>query len=175
MKNRAALEGELPRSLLDEDATDDSLIGRTFRKLCDIAKNPELGPYYAAFLLSRNGYDLKAAVEGAIQEIQGYKRDEQSYLDGAADRLVQASTNFCANRFFGIGDKRAYKDYMDSVKEYYRTYNRVRECADVANTLTKFREQLENLNSGYFALLTVLYALKDFLIKRLGSLLEHTT
>ena len=153
-RNRAALEGELPNSLLDEDATDDSLIGRTFRKLCDIAKNPELGPYYAAFLLSCNGDDLKAAVEGAIQEIQGQKRDQQTYLDSAADRIVQASTNFCANRFFGIGDKRAYKDYMDSVKEYYRTYNRVRECADVANTLTKFREQLENLNSGYFALLT---------------------
>ena len=153
-RNRAALEGELPKSLLDEDATDDSLIGRTFRKLCDIAKNPELGPYYAAFLLSCNGDDLKAAVEGAIQEIQGQKRDQQTYLDSAADRIVQASTNFCANRFFGIGDKRAYKDYMDSVKEYYRTYNRVQECTDVENTLRKFREQLENLNSGYFALLT---------------------
>ena len=154
LRNRAALEGELPRSLLDEDATDDSLIGRTFRKLCDIAKNPELGPYYAAFLLSRNGNDLKAAVEGAIQEIQGRKRDEQSYLDSAADRIVQASTNFCANRFFGIGDKRAYNDYVDSVKEYYRTYNHVQECTDVENTLRRFREQLENLNSGYFALLT---------------------
>lgn len=153
-RNRAALEGELPRSLLDEDATNDSLIGRTFWKLCDIAKNPELGPYYAAFLLSRNGDDLKAAVEGAIQEIQGRKRDEQSYLDSAADRVVQASTNFCANRFLGIGDKRAYNDYVDSVKEYYRTYNRVQECTDVENTLRKFREQLENLNSGYFALLT---------------------
>ena len=153
-RNRAALEGELPKSLLDEDATDDSLIGRTFRKLCDIAKNPELGPYYAAFLLSRNGDDLKAAVEGAIQEIQGQKRDQQTYLDSAADRIVQASTNFCANRFFGIGDKRAYKDYMDSVKEYYRTYNHVQECTDVENTLRRFREQLENLNSGYFALLT---------------------
>ena len=153
-RNRAALEGELPRSLLDEDATDDSLIGRTFRKLCDIAKNPELGPYYAAYLLSYYGCDLKAAVEGAIQEIQGQKRDRQSYLDSAADRVVQASTNFCANRFFGIGDKRAYKDYMDSVKEYYRTYNHVCECTDVENTLRKFREQLENLNSGYFALLT---------------------
>ena len=154
LRNRAALEGELPRSLLDEDATDDSLIGRTFRKLCDIAKNPELGPYYAAFLLSRNGDDLKAAVEGAIQEIQGQKRDQQTYLDSAADRIVQASTNFCANRFFGIGDKRAYNDYMDSVKEYYRTYNHVQECTDVENTLRRFREQLENLNSGYFALLT---------------------
>lgn len=153
-RNRAALEGELPKSLLDEDATDDSLIGRTFRKLCDIAKNPELGPYYAAFLLSRNGDDLKAAVEGAIQEIQGQKRDQQTYLDSAADRIVQASTNFCANRFFGIGDKRAYNNYVDSVKEYYRTYNRVQECTDVENTLRKFREQLENLNSGYFALLT---------------------
>ena len=153
-RNRAALEGELPRSLLDEDATNDSLIGRTFRKLCDIAKNPELGPYYAAFLLSRNGDDLKAAVEGAIQEIQGRKRDEQSYLDSAADRVVQASTNFCANRFLGIGDKRAYNDYVDSVKEYYRTYNHVQECTDVENTLRRFREQLENLNSGYFALLT---------------------
>ena len=71
-----------------------------------------------------------------------------------ADRIVQASTNFCANRFFGIGDKRAYNDYVDSVKEYYRTYNRVQECTDVENTLRKFREQLENLNSGYFALLT---------------------
>lgn len=153
-RNRAALEGELPKSLLDEDATDDSLIGRTFRKLCDIAKNPELGPYYAAFLLSRNGDDLKAAVEGTIQEIQGQKRDQQTHLDSAADRIVQASTNFCANRFFGIGDKRAYNDYVDSVKEYYRTYNYVCECTDVENTLRKFREQLENLNSGYFALLT---------------------
>ena len=152
--NRAALEGELPRSLLDEDATNDSLIGRTFRKLCDIAKNPELGPYYAAFLLSRNGDDLKAAVEGAIQEIQGQKRDQQTYLDSAADRLVQASTNFCAKRFFGIGDKRAYNDYVEAVRDYIRTYNRVRECTDVENTLRKFREQLENLNSGYFALLT---------------------
>ena len=154
LRNRAALEGELPRSLLDEDATDDSLIGRTFRKLCDIAKNPELGPYYAAFLLSRNGDDLKAAVEGAIQEIQGQKRDQQTYLDSAADRIVQASTNFCANRFFGIGDKRAYNDYMDSVKEYYRTYNHVQECTDVENTLQRFREQLEKLNNMYFAPLT---------------------
>ena len=153
-RNRAALEGELPRSLLDEDAPDDSLIGRTFRNLCDIARNPELGPYYAAYLLSYNGYDLKAAVDGAIREIQGQKRDQQSYLDSAADRIVQASTNFCANRFFGIGDKRAYNDYVDSVKEYYRTYNRVQECTDVENTLRRFREQLENLNSGYFALLT---------------------
>ena len=154
LRNRAALEGELPRSLLDEDATDDSLIGRTFRKLCDIAKNPELGPYYAAFLLSRNGDDLKAAVEGAIQEIQGQKRDQQTYLDSAADRIVQASTNFCANRFFGIGDKRAYNDYVEAVRDYFRTYNRVQECTDVENTLRRFREQLENLNSGYFALLT---------------------
>ena len=152
--NRAALEGELPKSLLDEDATNDSLIGRTFRKLCDIAKNPELGPYYAAYLLSYYGYDLKAVVDGAIREMEENKKIQKMYLDSAADRLVQASSNFCANRFFGIGDKRAYKDYMDSVKEYYRTYNRVQECTDVENTLRRFREQLENLNSGYFALLT---------------------
>ena len=151
--NRAALEGELP-SFLSGNATDDSLIGRTFRKLCDIARNPEMGPYYAAYLLSCNGYDLKAAVDGAIREMEENKKTQKTYLDGAEDRIVQASTNFCAKRFFGIGDKRAYKDYMDSVKEYYRTYNRVQECTDVENTLRKFREQLENLNSGYFALLT---------------------
>ena len=151
--NRAALEGELP-SFLSRDATDDSLIGRTFRKLCDIARNPEMGPYYAAYLLSCNGYDLKAVVDGAIREMEENKKIQKMYLDSAADRLVQASTNFCAKRFFGIGDKRAYKDYMDSVKEYYRTYNRVQECTDVENTLRRFREQLENLNSGYFALLT---------------------
>ena len=153
-RNRAALEGELPRSLLDEDATDDSLIGRTFRKLCDIAKNPELGPYYAAYLLSCNGYDLKAAVEGAIREMEENKKTQKMYLDGAEERIVQASTNFCAKRFFGIGDKRAYNDYVEAVRDYIRTYNRVRECTDVENTLRKFREQLENLNSGYFALLT---------------------
>ena len=152
--NRAALEGELPRSLLDEDATNDSLIGRTFRKLCDIAKNPELGPYYAAYLLSCNGYDLKAAVDGAIREMEENKKTQKMYLDSAADRLVQASSNFCAKRFFGIGDKRAYNDYVEAVRDYFRTYNRVRECTDVENTLRRFREQLENLNSGYFALLT---------------------
>ena len=30
----------------------------------------------------------------------------------------------------------------------------MQECTDVENTLRRFREQLENLNSGYFALLT---------------------
>ena len=43
---------------------------------------------------------------------------------------------------------------MEAVRDYIRIYNRVRECTDVENTLRKFREQLENLNSGYFALLT---------------------
>ena len=151
--NRAALEGELP-SFLPGNATDDSLIGRTFRKLCDIARNPGMGPYYAAYLLSCNGYDLKAAVDGAIREMEENKKTQKMYLDGAEERIVQASTNFCAKRFFGIGDKRAYNDYVEAVRDYIRTYNRVRECTDVENTLRKFREQLENLNSGYFALLT---------------------
>lgn len=43
---------------------------------------------------------------------------------------------------------------MDSVKEYYRTYNHVQECTDVENTLRRFREQLEKLNNMYFAPLT---------------------
>ena len=151
--NRAALEGELP-SFLPGNATDDSLIGRTFRKLCDIARNPGMGPYYAAYLLSCNGYDLKAAVDGAIREMEENKKTQKMYLDGAEERIVQASTDFCAKRVFGIGDKRAYNDYVEAVRDYIRTYNRVRECTDVENTLRKFREQLENLNSGYFALLT---------------------
>ena len=152
--NRAALEGELPDSFLSRHATDDSLIGRTFRKLCDIAQDPDKGPYYAAYLLSCNGYDLRAAVDGAIREMEENGKTQKMYLDGVEDRIVQASTNFCSNRFLGIGDKKAYAEYADAVREYFRTYNRVRECADVANTLTKFREQLGRLNSGYFALLT---------------------
>lgn len=151
--NRAALEGELP-SFLSRDATDDSLIGRTFRKLCDIAKNPELGPYYAAYLLSYYGYDLKTVVDGAIREMEENKKIQKMYLDSAADRLVQASSNFCAKRFFGIGDKRAYNNYMEAVRDYFRTYNHVQECTDVENTLRRFREQLEKLNNMYFAPLT---------------------
>ncbi len=86
-----------------------------------------MGPYYAAFLLSCNGYDLKAAVEGAIREIQEQKKTQKMYLDSAEDRIVQASTNFCANRFFGIGNKRAYNDYMER-PGVYRTYNHVRNA-----------------------------------------------
>ena len=83
------------------------------------------------------------------------KRTQKSYLDGAEERIVQASTNFCAKRFFGIGDKRAYKDYVDSGQGLLSgPITMCRECTDVENTLRKFREQLENLNSGYFALLT---------------------
>lgn len=151
--NRAALEGELP-SFLPGNATDDSLIGRTFRKLCDIARNPGMGPYYAAYLLSCNGYDLKAAVDGAIREMEENKKTQKMYLDGAEDRIVQASTDFCAKRVFGIGDKRAYNDYMEAVRDYFRTYNRVRECTDVVGALQKFREQMDRLNGQYYALLT---------------------
>ena len=148
------MEGELPDSFLSRHATDDSLIGRTFRKLCDIAQDPDKEPYYAAYLLSCNGYDLRAAVDGAIREMEENGKTQKMYLDGVEDRIVQASTNFCSNRFLGIGDKKAYAEYADAVREYFRIYNRVRECADVANALTKFREQLGRLNSGYFALLT---------------------
>ena len=151
--NRSALEDSLP-SFLYDDVTDDSLIGRTFRKLYDISRDPQYGPYYAARLLSCNGYDLKAAVDGAIREMEESRRTLQMYLNDIRDQVVQASATFCSNHFLGIGKKSAYADYINAAREYYRVYNRMNEYRDVVSTLQRFREQLDELSSQYFALLS---------------------
>ena len=153
MTNRSALEDSLP-SFLYDDVTDDSLIGRTFRKLYDISRDPQYGPYYAARLLSCNGYDLKAAVDGAIREMEESRRTLQMYLNDIRDQVVQASATFCSNHFLGIGKKSAYNNYINAAREYYRVYNHMNEYRDVVITLQRFREQLDELSSQYFALLS---------------------
>ena len=151
--NRSALEGRLP-SFLYSNVTDDSLIGRTFRKLYDISRDPQYGPYYAARLLSCDGYDLKAAVDGAIREMEENRKTQQMYLNDIADRAVRASATFCSKHFLGIGEKSAYTNYINAAREHYRVYNRMNECRDVVITLQRFREQLDELSSQYFALLS---------------------
>lgn len=150
-QNRAALEGQL-RDFLPGNAVDDSLLGKTFKKLCEIAKDPAYGPYYADRLLSCEGYDLIAAVEGAIttleeqrstQLLQLHGRDGQG---GIEEDIVQ-----CSSDFFHKANKKNYTRYYDTVRRYYDTTNRVNEYADTLSTLNKLKADLKELYQNYFA------------------------
>lgn len=150
-QNRAALEGQL-QDFLPGNAVEDSLLGKVFKKLCDIARDPAYGPYYAARLLSCEGYDLIAAVQGAIKTLEEQRSTQQLQLHGRdgnsgieAD-IVQCSADFCHK-----ANKKTYIRYYDTVRRYYDTANRVNEYADTKATLEKLLDSLKELYRSYFA------------------------
>lgn len=155
-KNRTALNGKLENFDASKAAAD-SLLGKVFRQLCSLAKDPSYGPYYAAALLDHQGYDLFSVIDGTIKEAEGHASDARlqlqgnEYGGGMEQRIVQASTDFCNPKLLErFTPGKLYEDYKNAVEEWYRYYNMAAAYDEVANTLRRFREDLKDLRRAYF-------------------------
>lgn len=151
-QNRKALNGEMGSWTLAK-ATDDSLVGRVFRRLYELSVDPGYGPYYAAGLLNHAGYDLMSAIDGAIKTAQEQRNDQLLQVNGnsrensggMADYMMQCSADFCHRP-----NKKNYGLYCDCVTRWYITNNRVAECSDVITTLQNLKSSLQKMYNTFF-------------------------
>ena len=164
--NATALAHELEsfdrKHLIETNAA--SLIAKVFGKLYDLCIDPEYGPYYAAALIHNGGYDLRAAVRGAITTLQQQYQTQQMQLhghegmnNGLAYRIVQVSTDF-----YNHNNKKNYTAYEDVVTAYYNTMRQSQDLLDTEAVFQKFLASLERLYDSFFApLCSMLDNLRD--------------
>lgn len=131
----------------DHDAANvQSLIGRLFRKLWDISRDPQFGPYYAAYLLSNNGEDLLAALDGEIKTAEGQKDAQIIQLPDMKRWVVQLNQDLIDHK----GGKKYYDRYYGGVKDWLNTEMAELQCGRTAEVLREFRSQVQELYNGFF-------------------------
>ena len=131
-----------------------SIICSIFNRLYSISINPDLGPYYATYLIHNTGYDLVKAIDGVIETYEQQKGTQELYLygrgtGGISDDIVQVSADFINSRFYN--EKSAYNRYKQTVEDYYITLNRIKELEDAISVMKTVKLQLGRLYQNYFA------------------------
>ena len=131
-----------------------SLVERTFTKLCDIAANPNYGPYYTALLLRGGEYmlqscliDIKAEAEHAAARCKIDLEGDGS-TRGLYDYKVDANTAYCSSKSWNR--KKRLEAYYCSVIDVVRSVNEGaswRKTAEVAQSLIT---QLETMYNEFF-------------------------
>ena len=149
-QNRAALNAPLVSFDFDKVPTG-SLSGRIFRKLCELCMDPNYGPYYAAGLLSHQGYDLMSALDGAIRQAQEEKNTHELQLRGSGSGGYDEYVMQCSADFYHHTNKKNYLRYAEAVRQWYLLYNRCNECDDLAATLRGLKNELSILYHDFFA------------------------
>ena len=153
-QNAAALSEDLPKGkdrFTYEKITDDSLIGRMFRKLFELSKDPNYGPFYASRFLKCEGYDVVSAVEGIITELKENKKTKELWLNGTngvggnEDRLFQASSDFSRK-----ANKKCYAEYTDAVREHAVLCRDIKCLTQSINLMQKFREKVVALSTDFY-------------------------
>ena len=131
-----------------------SIITSIFNSLYLISTDPELGPYYAAYLIHNPGYDLGKAIDGVIETYMQQKDTQELYLygrgsGGISDDIVQVSADFVGSNFFN--ERSAYKKYKNTVKAYFITINRINRLEDAISVMKTVKLQLNRLYLNYYA------------------------
>lgn len=127
----------------------DSLLGRVFQKLWEIALDPNYGPYYAAKLLKNNAYDIPAGVTGSISTTDERVLSHRMYVGTADKRMEEAKSTFYRRPSAGN-----YSDYLQTAKECFSTRYQVMLHEKTAAALRVFHEQLNDLYNKFFKPLT---------------------
>ena len=143
----------------------ESIIRNIFRCLYSISRDPELGPYYAAYMIHNDEYDLGRAIDGLIRTFKEQKETQELYLygrgtDGIYDAISQVSAEYSIT---DVSDERnSYKRYKDAVTDFFITSNRIKELESAVSVMQTVKIQLDNLYRDYwFPMITMLDNVKE--------------
>lgn len=155
-KNRAVLNGERTSNCPSKNSSD-SLIGTIFKKLAELAEDPNCGPYYAAALLHQEGEDLIAWVRGLKRTVDEECASLQNISDNYDDTMVQASADFCfPPKKFGIlheSDKVLYGEYKSATEQFIINLNEIALRMETSKMLENLMQELQNLDNEFFKVL----------------------
>ena len=143
----------------------ESIIRNIFRCLYSISRDPKLGPYYAAYMIHNDEYDLGRAIDGLIKTFKEQKKTQELYLygrgtDGIYDAISQVSAEYSITD--ESDERNSYKRYKDAVTDFFITSNRIKELESAVSVMQTVKIQLDNLYKDYwFPMITMLDNVKE--------------
>ncbi|MBR6825609.1 MAG: hypothetical protein IKM59_03575 [Oscillospiraceae bacterium] len=138
-------------------ADNNSLIGRLFRKLCELSTDPEFGPYYAASLLHNGYYDLIFFLDKEIHFLT-----EAYDSSGREQEVAKARFEERKDGFYADCSEANYESYKASVEEYFTLTAVNAKHQKAREILRRLKEQTEELYLRYFKpLVDMLHSLED--------------
>jgi hypothetical protein len=137
---------KLDPTSVEPDST--SLVERAFARLCQIALDPDYGPYYAAALL-RGGHSLVTCAAGAREEAQRQAAINKMYLTDDRKNVNNSATKFVAKP-----NGKRYEAYYRHVCDLYRHADAGQTFNDVAEAARLLGAALDRLYDSFFGPLT---------------------
>ena len=131
------------------DEAPESVIGKVFKELISIINNPDLGPYFAAYMMG------DAQNHTISSELAGIRMEVQKKLDHATsqnryrwDAEAKAQADFRTSNFLTESTKK--RTYISMVEQRYRNEVEIETYTEFLALVDKIIKQLEELEIAYF-------------------------
>lgn len=141
----------VPEQYTCDYGASDTLIGRMFKGLCDLAKAPEYGPYCAASLLDRRSdprCSLYGLLSSEIERLGRLAHNQRRRHSEVGDEVVRCNQELIDASVFHR--KKAYANFRNSVGNVAQHMNLYYQFLQVGEALQALLNQLESLYEDFF-------------------------
>lgn len=133
----------------NETEAPESLIGKIFKELISITKNPDLGPYFAAYMMQNSqNHTLASELAGIREEVKKKRDHAQGQNAYRWECLNRAQADFRSATIDMFDNKK--KAYVSMVEQLYRNEVEIETYNDFLTLIDKVKKQLDELEIEYF-------------------------
>ena len=137
-----------------------SLIGRLFRALYQLAADPEYGPSFAAYLMIDRGNDLYTALYSEILKAENGAQSAQMQIPDAEQWVLESNQYLIDSNVWRR--KSAYRVFRDAAENWAGYVNAYEQYLKTKEVMETFRGQIKELHSNFFRPLSeLLYNLQE--------------
>lgn len=145
----------LKRKLDSYNTTDnpESVIGKIFKELISIINDPELGPYFAAYMINdAQNSTIMSVLMGIRKEVENKRDYALRQVDARTEDWENAQTRFRSSKIDTLGHKK--RDYVFSVQNVYANMVEISTYTAFLDLIDRIKKHLELIEKEFFKKLT---------------------
>ena len=150
-ENYDKLTRELPEGRWDIPQNPDSVIGKVFKELILLARDPKKGPYFAKGMLKHDDQlAIDNVLEGIIKEVQQRIHTEQIQKKLREDELARAKDEFYNTGAINPMLNSRKKKYVSESINWINHLHNLERLSVLEDLVTNLRQKFNKLNNLYF-------------------------
>lgn len=127
----------------------ESVIGKIFKELISIVNTPELGPYFATYMMhNTQNHTIDSILSGIREEIKKKRDYAEAQRTYRFDAEAKAQAAFRSSNF--MTERSKCKEYVYMVEQRYRNEVEIETYNDFIVLADKVKKQLIDLETNYF-------------------------
>lgn len=131
---------------LEHPDNEESVVGRVYRALADLTRNPSYGPFYAAEFLKS---DIIGCLSSSLDTVRAYIAEAKERLSYEINRVKKVRGQFTiAARLFGFVHQHEFDYYMTCAARCYSCKAEIHVLYELDNTI---RLLIKNLTRIYYS------------------------